>query len=79
MARYYFHLRDDVEGLDQEGVELLDLEAARMIALHNARFSATESVKETGRIVANHRIDIADEGGTVLDTVYFRDAVAIED
>lgn len=67
-----------MEAIDKEGVELLDLQAARMVALHNARFSAAESIRETGRMVSDHRIEIADEHGHVLDTVYFRDAVKIE-
>ena len=63
---------------DPEGIELRDLTEARVVALHNARFSAAESIKDMGHIVGDHRIDIEDENGTVLDTVYFRDAVKIE-
>jgi hypothetical protein len=78
MPRYFFHLHNDVDAPDPEGVELRDLDAARARALYNARFSAGESVKDMGHIVGDHRIDIEDENGTVLDTVYFRDAVKIE-
>jgi hypothetical protein len=68
-----------VDAVDEEGVELPDLPAARMVALHNARFSAGQAIKETGRIVLDHRIDIEDADGNVLDTVHFRDAVTVED
>jgi hypothetical protein len=78
MPRYYFHIHNDVEAIDEEGVELLDLKAAQMIALHHARFTAAQSIKDTGRIALDHRIDIADEQGDILDTIYFRDAVAIK-
>ena len=78
MPRYYFHLHNDVDSPDDEGRELPDLEAARRIALHNARFTAGETVKDRGHLIGNHRIDIEDENGTVLDTVHFRDAVKIE-
>ncbi len=78
MPRYYFHLHDDVDAPDDEGVELPGLEVARQRALHDARFSAAESVKDRGRIVLDHHIDIADESGKVLATVTFRDAVKVE-
>ena len=78
MPRFFFHLHNDVDAPDPDGVELRNLEEARAVALHNARFSAGESVKDMGHIVGDHRIDIEDENGTVLDTVYFRDAVKIE-
>jgi hypothetical protein len=35
-------------------------------------------VKETGRIVLSHRIDIADAKQDVLDTVHFGDVVKVE-
>jgi hypothetical protein len=78
MPRYFFHLHNDVEARDEEGIELADLEAARQLAFQNVRFTAGETIKEKGRIVLDHRIDIEDDKGNVLDTVRFRDAVAVE-
>ena len=78
VPRYYFHLHNDVDAPDPDGSELRNLEEARAVALRDARFSAGQSVKDMGHIVGGHRIDIEDENGTVLDTVYFRDAVAID-
>ena len=78
MPRFFFHLHNDVDAPDPDGVELRNLEEARARALHHARFSAGQSVKDMGHIVGDHRIDIEDENGAVLDTVYFRDAVKIE-
>jgi hypothetical protein len=77
VPRYYFHLYNDVNAPDLDGVDLPDRAAAREFALRNARFTAAETIKETGRLVPDHRIAIEDEDGKVLDTVYFRDAVAI--
>jgi hypothetical protein len=77
MPRYFFHLHNDYDAPDEEGAELPSLEAAKIAALHNARFSAAETIKENGRFVGEHRIDIADGDGNVLDTVYFRDAVQV--
>lgn len=78
MPRFFFHLHNDVDAPDPDGVELPDLEEARAVALHNAPFSAGQSVKDMGHIVGGYRIDIEDENGIVLDTVYFRDAVEID-
>ena len=78
VQRFYFHLHNDVEARDPDGVELADLETARLHALSDVRFTVAETIKETGRLNLGHRIDIEDENGTVLDTIYFRDAVTIE-
>jgi hypothetical protein len=78
VQRFYFHLHNDVEARDPDGIDLPNLEAARLHALSDARFTAAETIKETGHLNLSHRIDIEDEHGTVLDTIYFRDAVAIE-
>jgi hypothetical protein len=78
VPHYFFHLHNDVDAPDREGLELDNLESARRFALKQARFTAAETIKEAGHIVGDHRIDIEDENGAVLDTVYFRDAVKIE-
>ena len=62
---------------DQEGTELPSLEAAREHALNNAREMACAEVLE-GHLNLKHRIDVADEGGTVLFTLQFRDTVEIQ-
>jgi len=79
MPRFYFHLRDDLDVPDDEGVDLPDLEAARAEAVRCARITFGEDAKHDGRVVLHHRIDIEDEQGAVLDTVHLRDAVLVED
>jgi hypothetical protein len=78
VQRFYFHLHNDVEARDPDGTDLPNLAAARIHALSDARFTVAETIKETGRLNLSHHIDIEDENGTVLDTIYFRDAVTIE-
>jgi hypothetical protein len=46
MPRYFFHLHNDIDALDEEGVELADLEAARAMARHSVQFAAAESIKD---------------------------------
>lgn len=79
MARYFFHLHNDIEAEDPEGVELPDLAAARKWAMRSARDLAAASLVEHGRIVRSHRIDVADQSGAVVLTVRFGDVVAVED
>ena len=78
MPKYYFHLHNDIDAPDEEGKELPDLDAAREVARDNARFTFAQTVMDEGHGSLEHRIDIEDEQGRVLDTVWFRDVVKIE-
>ena len=79
VPRFYFHLYDNLDVLDDEGIELPDLEAARAHAVRCARVTFAETAKDEGRVVLHHRIDIADEERAVLETVRFGDAVRVEE
>lgn len=79
MPRFYFHLYDNFDALDGEGIELPDLEAARAHAVRCVRVTFAETAKDDGRVVLHHRIDIADEQGVVLETVRFGEAVRVEE
>jgi hypothetical protein len=78
MPRYYLHLRNDLDVPDEEGVELPDLDTARAQAAANARFTLAQTAMDEGKINFTHRIDIEDEDGRILDTVWFRDVVIVE-
>jgi putative N-acetylmannosamine-6-phosphate epimerase len=77
MARYFFHLYNDVVTMDDEGRTFPDLTAARANAVKEARELMLETVAE-GRINFSHRIEIADETGAVVGTVMFGEAVTVE-
>ena len=79
MARYYFHLLNDVDARDDEGKEFPDLSAARDYARRNIRFTAGEVLKEQGDLVLSHCIQIEDAERNVLDTLYFRDVLNIKE
>ena len=49
-----------------------------MAALRDARFTIGETIKAEGRFVGDHRIDIEDAEGKVLETIRFMDAVKVE-
>ena len=78
MPRFFFHLHNDIDAFDEEGVELPSIEAARAMARHSVQFAAAESIKDHGHLVLRHRIDIADETGAIVETVRFGDVVTTE-
>ena len=63
---------------DLQGEDLPDLDAARVRGRDLACFEISEMVKDQGRVVLGHRIDIEDDEGRALDTVWFRDVVRVE-
>ena len=79
MPRFFFHLHDDLDVPDIEGVECADLTAAHARAICSARSLMCETVQREGRITLHHRIDVEDDRKVVLASVAFRDAVRIED
>lgn len=78
MPRFYFHVRDDADSPDEEGVELPDAEAARDYAAKSARELMCDTLKQEARITPHHRIDIEDEQGGVIATVRFGDAFELQ-
>ena len=77
MPRYYFHLFNDMQILDAEGIELPNEGVALERAQSAAREMAAESVRQ-GRLVLSHRIEVADESGNTVGVIRFGDAVLVE-
>ncbi len=77
MPKYFFHLHNDEVALDEEGQDFDSVADARADAIFNLRSLASEQVTQ-GRLNLDDRIEIADETGTVVDTVTVRDAVIVE-
>lgn len=77
MSIYHFNLFNSVTVPDDQGTDLPDLDAARAYALSNIRHIAAADVLE-GQLDLGHRIEIADDAGTILLTLYFRDALAVQ-
>ena len=76
MPRYFFNLYDDLVSIDQEGKDLPSPEAARAAAIRSAQEMACAEVVE-GHLHLGHRIEVADDGGQVIDTIWFRDVVQV--
>ena len=74
--RYFFHLHDELETFDDEGLDLPNDDAARAVAVKIVRELICDDVR-AGRIALDHRIDIANEAGAIIDVVRFRDGVQV--
>lgn len=77
MPRYHLNLFNDVVSMDEEGMELPDLEAARDAAIVNIRDLMKDQLVK-GHITLSHRVEIANDRGRILATVFFSDAVTID-
>jgi hypothetical protein len=77
MPRFFFTVHDDLEALDDEGLEFAGVEAARVEAIKSARALVCESVSINGRIVLDHSIEVTDEQGVTVSTIRFGDVVNI--
>ena len=75
MPRYYFHIRDGQDLVqDEEGSEVADLEAAKSEARDSARDLAIDEIRNK-RPVDGRKVEIADGDGQTLAVVAVRDVV----
>lgn len=77
MPRFYFHVHDDIDALDEEGVECANRETAIARAKHEARQLAADEVR-LGELHMDHRIVVVDDQGERVATILFCDAVLVK-
>jgi hypothetical protein len=78
VPRFYFHLHNDLDVPDDEGVDLPDLEGAVEYARCSARGTMAQTLKDEGHINFKHWIDVEDGQGNVLATVKFAHSVRVD-
>ena len=76
MPRYFFHLFNDETVRDEEGTDVPNAATALQSAARMAREMAAESVRDE-RLVLDQRIEVADQSGSTVGVVHFRDVVQI--
>jgi hypothetical protein len=74
MPRYYFHLRNHHETIDEEGCDFADEEAARKEALATARELLADAIRR-GENYPPEQIVIADATGREVATVNIKDVL----
>jgi hypothetical protein len=77
MRRYYFNLYNDADVIDDDGMEYHDLQQARIEAIRGARALIAEHIVAGRPVTREHRIEIADDRGIVLATVFFGDVFTV--
>lgn len=78
MPRFFFSLHDDMVSFDEEGMDLSDRDAAHAHAVRSALAIASAEVGE-GHLHLNHRVEVTDAFGELLETVWFREVVEVRD
>ena len=78
MPRFYFNFWNGVCAPDKEGLVLADLEAARAEARCGAAEVIAEQIKDGVPIKLDYCIEIEDEDGKVLSTLFFRDLIDLD-
>lgn len=71
VPRFFLHVFDDIETIDEEGQEFDDVWAAREAALEGARDLVCEQIR-AGYLNLDGHIQIASERGEQLMRVSFR-------
>ena len=78
MARYFMQLRDGTDQLlDPDGIESADLDGLKKKVLIAVRDLISEDVKVGGVIDLRFRIDAEDQGGVIVYTLPFAEALNI--
>ena len=76
MPRYFFHVHNDLETIDDEGLEFTDDQAARSHAIEESRAMAADSVRD-GKLTLSHSIRVVRSDGAPVDVVRFGEAVRV--
>jgi hypothetical protein len=75
MPRYYFHIRDGENRVeDEEGTEVPDLEAAKSEARASARDLAIDEIRNQ-RPIDGRKVEIADAEGQTLAVIAVREII----
>jgi hypothetical protein len=78
MARFFFHVFNDVETRDEDGQDFEDVAAARASAVRDCLALAAHSITEHHHLIMHHRIEIEDVTGASVGTVRFSDVVDVQ-
>ncbi len=79
MPRFHLNIFSDVEARDYEGIDRPDLDRVIAEAVAGVRDLIASGIREGRPVYRSYRIEITDEVGNLLHTVYFRDALDLRD
>jgi hypothetical protein len=76
VPRFYLHVHDTRDAIDEEGSDLPHLDAAYFEAIAGLRYIVAEQVRD-GRLPTYTHITITDQCGNRLGLVTFNDAIEV--
>lgn len=79
MPQFHLNIFSDVEAQDYEGIDRPDLDRVIAEAVAGVRDLVASGIREGRPVYRSYRIEITDEVGNLLHTVYFRDALDLRD
>lgn len=77
MPQFHLNVFNSIYALDEEGIERASLEVAKLEAIEGARDMIANLIRYGNPVHLNHRIEITDEAGNLLDKVFFGDVIDV--
>jgi hypothetical protein len=75
MPKFHLNVFNSVTAFDEEGVERPSLEVAKSEAVDGVRDLVANLIRYGEPVHRTHRIEVTDEAGSHLHTVYFGDVI----
>lgn len=75
MPQFHLNVFNDIDAVDEEGVDRANPEAAKSEAIVGAREMIASLIRYGKPVHRTHRIDITDQSGNLLHTVRFGDVI----
>jgi hypothetical protein len=75
MPQFHLNVFNDIDAVDEEGIDRANLEAAKSEAIVGARDMIANLIRYGKPVHRTHRIEITDKSGNLLHTVRFGDVI----
>jgi hypothetical protein len=75
VPRFHLNVFNCIDAYDEEGIERPSIEVAKLEAVAGARDLIASFIRLGNPVYRRHRIEITDEAGILLDTVFFEDVI----
>ena len=77
MTQYFFNLHNDVEAVDEEGMDFPNDSAALHYAAQSIRSLVAHSIDATGQFALHHSIDVLKENAVLLANIKYGDVITV--
>jgi len=77
MPIYFFNLHNDVEAVDNEGMDFPDASAALIFAVQSVRNLIAFSIESEGSFSVHHSLDVLNADGVLIEKINFGSVVKV--